>query len=223
MPLQIIGAGLGRTGTVSLKVAVEQLGFGRCYHMLETLGNPGHTALWRDVAAGQPDWDTIFAGYGATMDYPACTCWRELADYYPAAKMVLSVRDPEKWFDSVRATIFQPANKETMANPDLAGIVGLMNRVHPDRYDRDAMLAAFQRHSQAVIDSVPPERLLVYEVEQGWAPLCAFLGVPVPETPFPRANVRAEINAVFAQARHADGTLDVDRMQRMMTGKLPPR
>jgi hypothetical protein len=223
MALQVIGAGLGRTGTVSLKLALEQLGFGRCYHMLETLGNPGHLALWRDVADGKPDWDTIFAGYGATMDYPACTCWRELVDYYPEAKIVLSVRDPEKWFESVHATIFRPDTRETFNNPDLAGILALMNRVHPDRYDHAALVAAFRRHVAAVTDGVAKERLLVYEVAQGWEPLCAFLGVPVPDTPFPRANVRAEIDEVFAQTRNADGSLDVERMQRMMTDKLPPR
>jgi hypothetical protein len=138
MALQVIGAGLGRKGTVSLKVALEQLGFGRCYHMLEMLGNPGHTALWRDIADGKPDWDTIFDGYGASMDYPAGTCWRELADYYPAAKVVLSVRDPEKWFESVHATIFRPDTTETFNNPDLAGILALMNRVHPDRIAKNS-------------------------------------------------------------------------------------
>lgn len=223
MALHVIGAGLGRTGTVSLKIALEQLGFGRCYHMLEMLGNPGHTTLWRDVADGKPDWDKIFDGYGATMDYPACVCWRELATYYPAAKIVLSVRDPEKWFESVHATIFRPDTKETFNNPDLAGILALMNRVHADRYDRAALVAAFKRHVAAVTDVVPKERLLVYEVAHGWEPLCAFLGVPVPAAPFPHANVRAEINEVFGETRNADGSLDVERMRRMMTGKLPPR
>jgi hypothetical protein len=221
--LKVIGAGLGRTGTVSLKLALERLGFGRSYHMLEVIGTPGHTELWQQVADGRPDWDAIFAGYGATTDYPACACWRELADFYPDAKIVLSVRDPDKWFDSTQATIFTPETKATLDSARFAGVAKLMYGIHPDLYDRASMVAAFQRHSQAVIDGIAKERLLVYDVAQGWAPLCEFLGVPVPDAPFPRANVRTEINDIFAQSHHADGSFDADRMQQMMTSKLPTR
>jgi hypothetical protein len=223
MALKIIGAGLGRTGTVSLKLALEQLGFGPSYHMLEMLAKPAHLDLWRQAAEGRPDWDAIFAGYAATVDYPGCTCWRELADFYPAAKIVLSVRDPDLWFESTQATIFSADTKATLASAKFAPVARLMDRVHPDRYDRAAMVAAFNRHTRAVIDGIAKERLLIYRIDQGWEPLCAFLGVPVPDAPFPRANVRAEIAGIFAQSHNADGTFNVDNMHDMMTRKLPPR
>jgi hypothetical protein len=223
MPLKVIGAGLGRTGTVSLKIALEQLGVGRCYHMLEAIANPGHLELWRQAAEGRPDWAAIFADYGATVDYPGCACWRELAEFYPSAKIVLSVRDPDEWFDSTQATIFSPDTVAALASPRFAPVAKLMDRLHPNRYDRAAMVAAFKRHTQAVIDGIPKERLLVYRVDQGWGPLCGFLGIPVPDKPFPRANVRAEIAAIFARSQNADGTFDADRMQKMMSDKLPPR
>ncbi len=223
MALKIIGAGMGRTGTVSLKIALEQLGFGRCYHMLELLAHEDHMALWAAVADGRPDWDAIFAGYDATVDYPGCACWRELAAFYPAAKVVLTVRDPDQWFDSTQATIFSADTKETLADPRFAPIARLMHRLHPDRYDRAAMVAAFNRHTRAVTDGIPKDRLLVYRVGEGWAPLCAFLGVPVPDRPFPRANVRAEIEAIFARSQNADGSFNVGQMRQMMTDKIPPR
>jgi Sulfotransferase domain len=223
MALQVIGAGLGRTGTVSLKVALEQLGIGRCYHMLEVIGTPGHTELWQDVADGRPDWEAIFADYGATADYPGCTCWRELAAFYPLAKVILSVRDPVSWFESTQATIFRPDTKATLAGARFAGVATLMHRVHPEMYDRAAMVAAFERHTRAVIDGIPRERLLVYRIEQGWDPLCAFLRVPIPDMPFPRANVRAEIDGIFARSTNADGTFNADRLQKMMTDNLPGR
>jgi hypothetical protein len=223
MALKIVGAGLGRTGTVSLKIALEQLGVGRCYHMLEMLANPTHLDLWREVADARPDWEAIYAGYDATVDYPGCTCWRELADFYPSAKIILTVRDAESWFASTQATIFSPQTRETLASEQFAPVARLMDRVHPNRYDRTAMVADFTKHVRAVMDGVPRDRLLVYDVAQGWEPLCRFLGRPVPDAPFPRANFREEITAIFAQSQDGDGTFDVDRMQRLMTDKLPPR
>lgn len=106
MSLQVIGAGFGRTGTASLKNALELLLGRRCYHMSEVLGQPGHVDHWLDVVAGKPDWDAIFGDYVATVDFPASNYWRELADAFPDAKIVLSVRDPERWFESTQATIF---------------------------------------------------------------------------------------------------------------------
>ena len=104
MALQIVGAGLGRTGTASLKIALEQLGVGRCYHMSEVGKDPAHVGLWLEAANGKPDWDRLLADYSATLDYPACTFWRELADFYPLSKVLLSVRDPISWFESTRRT-----------------------------------------------------------------------------------------------------------------------
>jgi hypothetical protein len=109
MALEVIGAGLGRTATFSLKFALEHLGFGRCYHMAEVFaGARRNVPLWLDVVAGNPDWDAVFAGFQSTTDYPACTYWRELAAFYPSAKVILSVCDAHSWFDSVSETIFSP-------------------------------------------------------------------------------------------------------------------
>ncbi len=224
MTLQIIGAGLGRTGTVSLKLALEQLGFAPCYHMLELMANPPQMELWRQAADGTlNDWERLYADYRATVDYPGCACWRELAAFYPSARVIMSVRDPDDWFNSTQSTIFSPATRATLAQPQFAPVAALMDRIHPERNDRAAMTAAFEHHNRSVIDGVAEERLLVYRLEQGWAPLCAFLGVPIPDTPFPRTNSRAEIAALIAQSQQAPGTLDVGRLQQLMTRRLPPR
>src|SRR5262249_44998992 len=106
MPLKLIGAGLGRTGTLSLKGALEAIGYGPCYHMAEVMANPSATSLWVDAANGKPNWEALFKGYAATVDYPGCSFWRELAQAYPSAKVLLSVRDPDKWFESTQETIF---------------------------------------------------------------------------------------------------------------------
>src|SRR6185312_13892981 len=106
--LQVIGAGLGRTGTSSLKLALELLGFGPCYHMTELIGHPDHLPLWNAAAEGRGDWKTIFADYGSTTDYPGCVFWRDLAAAFPDAKIILTLRDPEEWFASTQATVFSP-------------------------------------------------------------------------------------------------------------------
>jgi Sulfotransferase domain len=219
MPLQVIGAGLGRTGTVSLKLALEQLGFGRCYHMVELIGS-GHLGLWKDVADGHPDWETIFAGYGATTDYPGCLFWRELADLYPEAKIILSLRDPDAWFDSTQATVFAPGRFDGNDDTPFAPVMNLIKGLHRNMHDRAAMLADFERHNSAVIEGVPKERLLVCDVSQGWEPLCRFLGVAVPETLFPHANTRVQTAAMLAEAGTAEGSYDEPRMRRMIKERL---
>jgi hypothetical protein len=198
MPLTVIGAGLGRTATFSLKFALEHLGFGPCYHMSEVFaGGRRNVPLWLEVVAGRPDWDAVFDGYRSTTDYPACSYWRELADYYPAAKVILTVRDADSWFDSVSETIFS----EAMMGPLAGSPVGaMMQGVIFDHFgggdirDRAFMTEWFQQRNQQVIDTVPPERLLVFSPKEGWEPLCRFLGVPVPEGPFPRVNSRDELS-----------------------------
>ena len=196
MALKVIGAGLGRTGTFSLKFALEHLGFGPCYHMSEVLAQVRRSApLWTEAARNNPDWDTIFTGFASTTDYPACTFWRELADYYPDAKIVLSLRNPQSWFDSVNATIFSRPHRETFAGGPLDEF--FQRTVYADFgeriEDRDFMIDYFERWNQDVIDSVPAERLLVHSARDGWEPLCEFLGVPVPDVPFPRVNSRDEL------------------------------
>jgi hypothetical protein len=205
MALKIIGAGLGRTGTLSLKVALEQLGFVKCYHMAEVLMNPHHAQRWVAAADGRPDWEQIFDGYAASVDYPGCRYWRELADFYPDAKVILSVRDPGRWFESTQATIFSPQHRGRLQFPQLREFfeknvyAQFGERIH----DRDYMIAAFERHNDEVRRAVSPERLLVFDVKQGWPPLCEFLGVPAPPAPFPRTNSREEMAARFAASNEA--------------------
>jgi len=200
MTLKVIGAGLGRTGTASLKVALEQLLGGRCYHMSECFGNPANPPLWLAAARGRPDWDAIFDGYVATVDYPACGFWRQLADRYPEAKVLLSVRDADKWFESTRDTILGEDIREIAAmTPDKAFFDETVFKDYVGHFgDRAFITDYFRRHNQAVIDAIPKERLLVYEVGQGWAPLCAFLGLPEPDAPFPHVNTRADFEAMVA-------------------------
>lgn len=220
MALKVIGAGLGRTGTVSLKLALEQLGIGRCYHMIEVFAHPEHAQLWLRAAQGKPDWETLLAGYGATADYPACLFWRELAGRYPSAKVILSVRDPNDWFESTQATIFSAQNVGSHPGGPIADMMKLLHSHYPDLHDRAGMIAAFERHNQAVIDGIPAERLLVYRAEQGWPPLCRFLGLPIPAQPFPRANTRADFQAMLAESRGPDGASDAESRRQAMLERL---
>jgi len=206
MSMKIIGAGLGRTGTASLKVALETLGVGRCYHMSEVLQNPASNVDWINAANGKPDWDRIFDGYGATVDYPGCTFWRELADYYPHAKILLSVRDPNSWFESVNDTIMSGGFRQFTSNSPWGEMLQkviydtLDNRIE----DRDFMVSYFENRNAEISAAMPADRLLVYQVKEGWAPLCKFLGVPVPDMEFPRINSRDETKQLLAQMT-ADG------------------
>jgi hypothetical protein len=199
MALQIVGAGLGRTGTSSLKVALEELGIGRSYHMSEVGKNPAHMDLWIDAANGKPDWNELFRDYDATLDYPACTFWRELADFYPESKVVLSIRDASSWFESTQATILSAELNDTIRGQPLGEMIQrviwdtLDNRMD----DRDFMVSHFERHTDAVRAAIPSDRLLVCDVREGWEPLCEFLDLPVPKTAFPRVNTRDETRALI--------------------------
>lgn len=204
MPLMVIGAGLGRTATFSMKFALEHLGWGPCYHMSEVFaGARRNIPLWLDVVEGKPDWDRIFDGYQATTDYPACSYWRELAGYYPAAKVVLTVRGADSWFDSVSETIFSEQMLGSLAGSPLEAMMkGVIFDAFGGRVkDRAFMTEWFERRNQEVIDSLPPERLLVYSAREGWEPLCSFLGAPVPDVPFPRINSRDEISQASRERR----------------------
>lgn len=196
MALQVIGAGLGRTATFSLKFALEHLGFGPCYHMSEVLaGARRNIALWLEVVQGKPDWERIFAGYQSTTDYPACSYWRDLADYYPHAKVVLSVRDADAWFDSVSATIFSENMLGALAGTPAAAMMqgAIFDAFGARVKDRGFMTEWFRRRNEDVIETLPAHRLLVYSPRDGWEPLCSFLGVRVPAEAFPRVNTREEL------------------------------
>lgn len=198
MTLKVIGSGLGRTGTMSLKLALEQLGFGSCHHMIEVLlARPESAPLWVEAGQGRPDWDAIYAGYQATVDYPGAMFWRELAAHYPDAKIVHTVRDPDDWFESTQETIFADRSPAMMIME--GPLVPFFAMIHAQFgqkiHDRAFMLAHFRQQTADVKAAIPRERLLIYEISQGWTPLCKFLGVPVPDAPFPSENSRAEFKA----------------------------
>lgn len=224
MTLKVIGAGLGRTGTLSFKLALEHIGFGPCYHMSEMLAQMRtHLPLWLDAARGRPDWEAIFADYLSTCDYPGCTFWRELAAEYPEAKIVLTTRNPDSWFESVSATIFSKEHRERFEENPMIGEFferTVFNEVGPILGDREAMIAYFNAWNQAVIDEVPPERLLVYQAKDGWAPLCDFLGVPVPAEPYPRVNSREEMTERTGSLDEHQGPPPPEVLEAMIRGYI---
>jgi hypothetical protein len=204
MALEVIGAGFSRTATFSLKFALEHRGFGPCHHFSEIFAGGAHkVSQWLDVLAGRHDWETVFDGFTATVDTPACNYWRELADFYPAAKVVLTVRDPDSWFDSATETIFSDTLQSSLIGSPIGALMegAILGVSGGPITDRAFMTAWFQRRNQEVIDTLPPERLLVFSPEDGWGPLCGFLGVPVPECPFPRVNRRDELTQVLEEQR----------------------
>jgi len=198
---------------MSLKAALETLGFGPCYHMVEVFKHPEHADIWQAAWRGEPvDWEGFLADYEASVDWPACTFYEELMDRYPDAKVLLSVRDPERWYESTRNTIYElskiasgsPISRVVFAlvRLFLFGAVARMNMgeeiiwqgTFDGRFeDRAYAIEVFNRHNEDVRRRVPENRLLVYEVKQGWGPLCEFLGVEVPDEPFPRLNDMAEM------------------------------
>jgi len=199
MALQVVGAGFGRTGTLSLKHALQRLGFGPCYHMMEVFPRHDHIARWHELTFNDDraaDWDALFADFQSAVDWPAARWWRELAAHYADAKVVLSVRDPEAWYASMRRTIYPEIMRPLEAEaPEFAK--RLTHAVHKmiiadtfgDRFeDRAFAVRTFKRHIDEVRDSIDAARLLVFDVRDGWAPLCELLGVPIPEEPFPRLN-----------------------------------
>lgn len=191
MSLEVIGAGLGRTGTTTLKLALERLGFARCHHMTEVFRQPETAARWEDAAEGKPvDWESLLAGYRAAVDWPSCHFYREFARLYPNAKVILTVRDPESWFRSTQATIFRPEHIRELEGRSLNGIMkkAIAPTFDGRLNDRDHAIAVYERHNAEVRRTIAPERLLVYDVASGWQPLCLFLGVPIPRDPFPHAN-----------------------------------
>ncbi|MFN2560778.1 MAG: sulfotransferase family protein [Jatrophihabitans sp.] len=193
MALQVIGPGLGRTGTYSLKLALERLLGGRCHHMAEVLADPErHLPLWAPALRGEAvDWEEVFAGYVAQVDFPGAAFWRELSDAFPDALIVLSTRPAEDWYRSAASTIFQLDDdhgsspfrnlwREWFGNPS---------------DDRATLIAAYERHYTAVRSAIAPDRLLEWTVADGWAPLCERLSVPVPDEPFPWTNTTDQFRA----------------------------
>jgi hypothetical protein len=197
MALELIGAGLGRTGTLSLKTALERIGYGPCYHMIEVLAAPERGRQWlQETRAASHDWDSIFHGYRATVDWPAAAFWRELSQRYPDAKVLLSLRDADRWYESVMNTIYPvmkqgPPERAPQTLHEFHAMVYALicERTFDGRLeDRAHAKRVFESHNQAVIDAIPASRLLVYRAGDGWEPLCRFLDAPVPDEDFPHLN-----------------------------------
>ena len=213
MPLDVIGAGFGRTSTMSLKNALQTLGFDRCYHMTEVRQlHPEHRPLWAAAHRGEAvDWEALFDGYRASVDWPSCNMWRELADFYPDAKVILTVRDADQWYDSVMRTIF-PSSQALRTDDDAqrreAGEwvnTVIWQHVFDGRInDREYAIAVYNRHVASVRESIAPERLLNFDPQRGWPVLCEFLDCPIPDTPYPLVNTTGE----FLARRSAERTTD---------------
>lgn len=204
--LEVIGAGLGRTGTTSLKAALERLGYGPCYHMTEVFAHPEHIPFWEAARRGEAvQWDTVFAGYRAAVDWPAAAYYERLMHAYPEAKVILTVRDPERWYESARSTIHTVRDMASSPLFSLGArfiprlrhlrraalmVSGLAwDDTFEGRFeDREYATRAFERLNERVVERVPPGRLLIYSVSEGWGPLCDFLGVEPPDEPFPHLN-----------------------------------
>ena len=208
MALKVIGAGFGRTGTDSMREALNILGFGPCHHMFEVSAHPEQKRRWRAMVAGAaPDWEQLFEGYASCVDLPAAWYWRELIDVWPDAKVIMTWRGSESWWAS-----FEPVAREFLVNsddPQSLAVTLVANRIFGGRpLDRAHAVAIYEAHNAAVRAAVPADRLLVHNLGDGWEPLCAHLGVPVPDQPYPRRNATGEVRAtldrhVAAAARDA--------------------
>ena len=203
MTLQVVGAGLGRTGTHSLKIALEQLLGTPCYHMIETFGRPDDIPVWhRAINGDMPDWTEFLSGYAAAVDWPACAFWRELWAANPDAVVLLSSRDTEDWWTSANHTIFQIAQRELPPGEDVGRAQMAMamdmfaKTFTADWQDETEAKRAFERHNADVRASVPADRLIDYRPGDGWEPICLKLGLPVPDEPFPHVNTTDEFRAM---------------------------
>lgn len=206
MTLKAISAGYGRTGTMSLKLALEQLGFGPCHHMIEVIENgEKQVPLWNDALAGNPDFDAIYTGYRSAVDWPTAAFWKELAEDYPDAKIILSSRSAESWYASISETIlaavWAPETWPPQAVDWFTMVSKVLERSFGGAKTKDELIANFLAHEAEVKAAIPAGRLLVHSAKDGWEPLCAFLGVPVPDGPYPRTNSKEEF---FQHMKKAD-------------------
>lgn len=213
MPLKLVGAGFGRTGTKSLKAALEMLGLGPCHHMAEVREHPEDGHYWVAAARGDlPNWDDVFANYGASVDWPSAYFWREIAAHFAGAKVLLSVRPEEDWVRSIHATIYRSLSDPTMPppGPERDRRQAIHEIIYNKQFggqlgDRQAALRVYREHIAEVQRSIAPERLLTYNVTEGWEPLCAFLGLSVPNEPFPFTNTTKDFQERLDVRKQADG------------------
>ncbi len=199
MTLRVVGAGLGRTGTYSLKLALEQLLGAPCYHMAEVPSHPEHIPLWHQAVKGKaPDWNDILTGFVAAVDEPASCFWEELSQAYPEALVILSFRDAESWWTSSINTILRDFVNDAQPVPkpvsDWHAMVTDMNHLlFPDGVnDKGKTIEVFERHNQQVRQTIPADRLLEWQATEGWEPICGALDLPVPDEPFPHTNTTKE-------------------------------
>ena len=201
MTLKVIGAGVGRTGTLSLKMALEQLLGGRCYHMFEVFPRPQDIPVWHAAAAGRmPDWPAFFEDYTAAVDWPTSAFWPELHDAFPDAKIILSVRDPQSWWQSASNTIFPVTAAQ---DNDWRRMIDAVfeHRFVTALDDKKACIAGYEAHNARVRANVPATHLLEWRPEDGWEPICTALDVPIPNEPFPRTNSTAEFHQRRAETK----------------------
>jgi len=209
--MQIIGAGFGRTGTMSLTSALRQLGFDPCYHMLEVFKHPSHIKRWQAAADGEEmDWQDFLGGYKAGLDYPLSAFYKELMAVFPEAKVILTVRDPQRWYESTLETIYQGtavpgwilSTVPLFRHMNRMVQSSIWERFFDDRFeDRDYAISVFNEHIAEVKRTVPKDKLLVFAVRDGWQPLCDFLGLPIPEGDFPHVNDRKMTKRMYTAAR----------------------
>ena len=210
MSLKVIGAGFGRTGTHSLKIALEMLGFAPCYHMVEVFSDASRSQMWEAAARGEAiDWDALIGAYKAAVDWPSSYFWREHAAMFPDAKIILTERDPESWYKSISQTIFEfmshDVDESALPPPMRAQrkmgkyIVG--EKVFGGRFDKEHVLDVYRRNGEAVRREIPRGRLLEFYAPDGWEKLCDFLGVAVPSEPFPLTNTTEEFRSRLAARR----------------------
>lgn len=200
MGLQVVGAGVGRTGTHSLKLALEQLLGGRCHHMLEVMEHQEQIPGWIDAIEGRPvDWSALLADYRCLVDWPGASFWPEVLAANPDALVLLSVRDPERWYRSASNTIFGAFDQvPPVLVPWMTAVRRLMHDRFSDRFDdATAMIDAYERHNAAVRRQVPPGQLLEWTPDDGWEPICERLSLPVPADPFPATNTTDEFRAMM--------------------------
>lgn len=229
MSLKILGVGAPRTGTSSLKVALEILGFGKCAHMQELFADPVKTAQWVEFfETGRVDYADLFAGYQSSTDFPGCLRYRELGKLYPELKFILTTRDPEVWYESLLRTIYEvvpqsPEAKEEMrlkgeASPKFRSIGGALELVNVyllqghyggEFHDKEKTIARYLAFQNEVRTSVPAQNLLEFEISEGWEPLCRFLNVPVPEQPFPFKNKRRDFQEQVGKMVNTGGKLTI--------------
>ncbi len=204
MGLKIIGSGFGRTGTMSTKMALEQLGFGPCHHMTEVMQNPSQPPYWKaHTTEEELDWVEVFDGYVAQVDFPGAAVWHELAVAFPEAKVIHTERPEDDWWASYSATIgkFFEHRQSLILPPPVADIFETMDKLLIQGVmgglDKDSAISAYRGNNEKVRATISADRLLVFSPSDGWTPLCAFLGVPAPDGDFPRSNARSEFWALF--------------------------